>query len=169
MSVAAPWDSDDELLCSLGDALAGKVPIDCVNPPGFDTRGAFVLEVEKGSAAAQQAAALLRDSTVVAAFHNASAVKLEDPGVDTESLVLGEGDDREACDPVQNLTGVIPGARRFYSGKLRNAHQVEVLTTDLISFNRRFKTHAGIRIPDILQTRRRDRSVPTTRRPEYQE
>jgi NADPH-dependent F420 reductase len=149
--VAVPWEGHDDLLKGLATALAGKVVVDCVNPLGFDKRGAYVLDVEEGSAA-QQAAALLPDSTVVAAFHNVSAVKLEDPDVeqvDTDVLVLGESEDREACDLVQDLAGVIPGVRGIYGGRLRNARQVEALTANLISVNRRYKAHAGIRITDI--------------------
>ena len=149
--VAVPWDGHAELLTDLAGALAGKIVVDCVNPLGFDKQGAYVLDVEEGSAA-QQAAALLPDSTVVAAFHNVSAVKLEDPDVtevDTDVLVLGEGEDREACELVQDLAGTIPGVRGIYGGRLRNAHQVEALTANLISVNRRYKAHAGIRITDI--------------------
>ena len=89
---------------------------------------------------------------MIGAFHNVSAVKLEDPDVaevDTDVLVLGEGEDREACDLVQDLAGVIPGVRGIYGGRLRNAHQIESLTANLIAINRRYKAHAGIRITDI--------------------
>jgi len=147
--VAVPWDGHGDLLRSLASTLAGKVVVDCVNPLGFDKRGAFALQVEEGSAA-QQAEALLPDSTVVGAFHNVSAVKLEDPeveDVDTDVLVLG--DVREATDLVQDLAGVIPGVRGVYGGRLRNAHQVEALTANLISINRRYKAHAGVRVTDI--------------------
>ena len=149
--VAVPWDGHGDLLTGLAEALAGKIVVDCVNPLGFDKQGPFVLDVDEGSAA-QQAAALLPDSTVVAAFHNVSAVKLEDPEVtevDTDVLVLGEGEDREACDLVQDLAATIPGVRGVYGGRLRNAHQVEALTANLIAINRRHKAHAGIRITDI--------------------
>jgi 8-hydroxy-5-deazaflavin:NADPH oxidoreductase len=149
--VAVPWDGHGDLLKGLATVLAGKIVVDCVNPLGFDKLGAYVLEVEEGSAA-EQAAALLPDSTVIGAFHSVSAVKLEDPEVtevDTDILVLGEGEDREACDLVQDLAGVIPGVRGVYGGRLRNAHQIESLTANLISINRRYKAHAGIRITDI--------------------
>ncbi|HEU5038004.1 MAG TPA: NADPH-dependent F420 reductase [Nocardioides sp.] len=147
--VAVPWDGHGELLTSLKAELAGKVVVDCVNPLGFDKQGAYALAVEEGSAA-QQAQAILGDSTVVGAFHNVSAVLLEDPdvaSVDTDVLVLG--DVREATDLVQDLAGVIPGVRGVYGGRLRNAHQVEALTANLISVNRRHKAHAGVRITDI--------------------
>src|SRR5690242_3669221 len=39
--VAVPWDGHRELLASLAGALAGKIVIDCVNPMGFDNRGAY--------------------------------------------------------------------------------------------------------------------------------
>lgn len=147
--VAVPWDGHGELLQELAPTLAGKVVVDCVNPLGFDKQGAYALPVEEGSAV-QQAQAILADSTVVGAFHNVSAVKLEDPevtSVDTDVLVLG--DVREATDLVQDLAGTIPGVRGVYGGRLRNAHQVEALTANLISVNRRYKAHAGIRVTDI--------------------
>jgi 8-hydroxy-5-deazaflavin:NADPH oxidoreductase len=36
-----------------------------------------------------------------------------------------------------------------YGGRLRNAHQIEGLTANLISINRRYKAHAGLRITDV--------------------
>ncbi len=49
--------------------------------------------------------------------------------------------------------------RGIYGGRLRNAHQVESLTANLISVNRRYKAHAGIRITDLTLT---DRGEPMT-------
>jgi NADPH-dependent F420 reductase len=147
--VAVPWDGHKAILSALREPLAGKIVIDCVNPLGFDKQGAYALPVEEGSAA-QQAAAVLTDSRVVAAFHHVSAVLLLDPAVDKVDLdVLVLGDDREATDTVQALASVIPGVRGVYGGRLRNAHQVEALTANLISINRRYKAHAGIRLTDI--------------------
>lgn len=147
--LAVPWDGHAELVRSLAEPLAGKVLVDCVNPLGFDKQGAFALPVPEGSAA-QQAAALLPDSTVVAAFHHVSAALLDDSAVesvDTDVLVLG--DDRDATDLVRALADVVPGMRGVYGGRLRNAHQVEALTANLISINRRYKAHAGIRVTDV--------------------
>ena len=147
--IAVPWDGHRELLESLAQVLAGKIVVDCVNPLGFDKQGAFALKVEEGSAA-QQAAAVLPESRVVAAFHHISAVLLLDDSVasiDTDVLVLG--DDREATDIVQALAGRIPGIRGVYGGRLRNAGQVEAWTANLISMNRRYKAHAGVRITDV--------------------
>jgi NADPH-dependent F420 reductase len=147
--IAVPWDGHKTTLESLRDELAGKIVIDCVNPMGFDKQGAFALPVEEGSAA-QQAAAVLTGSRVVAAFHHVSAVLLLDPEIaETDLDVLVLGDDREATDLVQALAGRIPGMRGVYGGRLRNAHQVEALTANLISINRRYKAHAGFRVTDV--------------------
>jgi hypothetical protein len=147
--VAVPYDGHKALLESLRAELAGKIVVDCVNPLGFDKQGAYALAVEEGSAA-QQAVAVLPDSRVVAAFHHVSAVVLMDPAVDKVDLdVLVLGDDREATDTVQALAEAIPGVRGVYGGRLRNAHQIEALTANIISVNRRYKAHAGLRITDI--------------------
>ncbi len=147
--VAVPWDGHRELLESLASDLAGKIVVDCVNPLGFDKQGAFALPVDEGSAA-QQAASVLPDSSVVAAFHHISAVLLLDDSVSSiETDVLVLGDDRDATDAVQALAGRIAGIRGIYGGRLRNAGQVEAFTANLISMNRRYKVHAGVRVTDV--------------------
>ncbi len=147
--VAVPWDGHRELLESLASDLSGKIVVDCVNPLGFDKQGAFALCVDEGSAA-QQAASVLPDSSVVAAFHHISAVLLLDDSVSSiETDVLVLGDDRDATDAVQALAGRIDGIRGIYGGRLRNAGQVEAFTANLISMNRRYKVHAGIRVTDV--------------------
>jgi NADPH-dependent F420 reductase len=147
--IAVPWDGHEVTIKSLVAELSGKIVIDCVNPLGFDAQGAFALKVPEGSAT-QQAAALLPESRVVGAFHNVSAVDLLDPEkskFDIDVLVLG--DDRETTDLVQELVAQIPGARGVYGGRLRNAHQVEAFTANIISMNRRYKAHASLKITDI--------------------
>ena len=146
---AIPFDGHGELLAPLAPELAGKIVVDCVNPLGFDERGAYPLPVAEGSAA-QQAAAVLPGTRVVGAFHHVSARLLLDPAVgdlDLDIMVLG--DDRQATDLVQALASRIPGMRGVYAGRLRNCGQVEALTANLVSVNRRYKAHAGLRITDI--------------------
>ena len=147
--IAVPWDGHAATVEPLRHPLAGKIVVDCVNPIGFDQQGPFALIVPGGSAAAQ-AAALLPESTVIAAFHHVSAVLLGDETVDkvdTDVLVLG--DDRAAVQTVIALAGRIPGMRGVYGGRLRNAGQVEALTANLIAINRRYKAHAGLRVTDV--------------------
>jgi len=63
--------------------------------------------------------------------------------------VLVLGDDRPATEVVQVLAARIPGVRGVYAGRLRNCAQIEALTANLVSINRRYKAHAGLRITDI--------------------
>ena len=146
--VAVPYDGHAALLAEVAPALAGKIVIDCVNPLGFDKQGAFPLPVAEGSAA-QQAAAILPESRVVAAFHHISAVLLQDLDHELDIDILVLADDREAADQVIALADLIPGMRGVFAGRLRNACQVEALTANLISINRRYKVHAGVRITDL--------------------
>jgi NADPH-dependent F420 reductase len=147
--VAVPFAGHAELLAELAPALAGKVVVDCVVPMGWDELGAYVLDVPEGSVT-QQAAALLPDSHVVGAFHHLSAVALEDLSHPTlEGDVMVVGDDRASMDLVQALAGQLPGLRGVYAGRLRNARQVEALTINLVSVNRRYRTHAGVRVTGV--------------------
>ena len=144
--IAVPFAGHAGTVAELGEALAGKIVVDCVNPLGFDKSGPYALDVPEGSAA-QQAAVLLPASRVVAAFHHVSAALLTDPEVDRVDLdVLVLGDDRDAVAMVQALAGRIAGVRGIAAGRLRNARQVEALTANLVAINRRYKVHAGIRV-----------------------
>ena len=114
--VAVPWEGHKDLLASLARALAGKIVIDCVNPLGFDKRGAYALPVPEGSAA-QQAAEVLPDSWVVGGVpprlrRRPAGPRGRRPSTSTSWC---SGDDREATDLVQALAGRIPGVRGVYA------------------------------------------------------
>jgi NADPH-dependent F420 reductase len=147
--VAVPWAAHEDTLRPLEAELADKVVVDCVNPLAFDKLGPFAVPVPEGSAA-EQAQALLPRATVVAAFHHLSAPLLSDlsnTSFDVDVLVVG--DDRAAVDLVAALAALIPGMRGIVAGRLRNAGQVEALTANLISINRRYHAHSAIRVTDV--------------------
>jgi NADPH-dependent F420 reductase len=147
--VAVPYAGHAAMLAELAEPLAGKVVVDCVVPRGWDDLGAYVLDVPEGSVA-QQAAALLPDSSVVGAFHHLSAELLEDlshPTLDGDVMVVG--DVREATDTVQALAGRLPGMRGIYAGRLRDARQVEALAVNLESVDQRYRARAGVRVTGV--------------------
>jgi NADPH-dependent F420 reductase len=147
--IAVPWAGHADTVAALREPLAGKMVVDCVNPLGFDKQGPYPLVVPEGSAA-QQAATLLPESRVCAAFNHVSAPLLADPGVEHFDLdVLICTEDRELAGVVAALAARIPGMRGIFAGRLRNAYQVEALTANLIAINRRYKAHAGIRVTDL--------------------
>jgi NADPH-dependent F420 reductase len=147
--VAVPYAGHADTLTSLKEELTGRIVVDCVNPLGFDKQGPHALPVREGSAA-QQAASILPGSRVTAAFHHVSAELLSDPSIETIDLdVLVLGDDRDAVRVVQALACRINGVRGVHAGRLRNAAQVEAFTANLISMNKRYGAHTGIRVTDL--------------------
>lgn len=144
--IAVPWAGHEAIIKSLEPRLYGKIVVDCVNPLGFDEKGAFALKVSEGSAC-EQAQSLLPHSVVVGAFHNVSSVSLLDSSInDLNCDVLVLGDDRTATDRIQELAEYLPGVQGVYGGRLRNAGQIEALTANLIAINRRYKAHSSLRI-----------------------
>jgi NADPH-dependent F420 reductase len=147
--VTVPYEGHRTLLADLAPILEGKIVVDCVNPLGFDDRGAFALDVPAGSAA-EEAAEVLPGARVVAAFHHLSATLLVDPAVERVEIdVLVLADDRDAGAVVAALAGRVPGMRGILAGRLRTARHVEALTANLIAINRRYRVHAGVRVTDL--------------------
>jgi NADPH-dependent F420 reductase len=147
--LAVPYAGHDELVATL--PLAGKTVISCVNPLAFDQRGAHGLPVDGGEGSAAEAAQRLApQATVVGAFHHVSAVTLWG-GADylTGEDVLVVGDDPDAKQVAIELARCVTGRDGVDGGKLRLARQLEPLTAVLISINRRYKTHSGIRITGL--------------------
>jgi NADPH-dependent F420 reductase len=147
--LAVPYDGHDELVDDLAPVLEGKTVISCVNPLGFDKQGPYGLEVPGGSAA-ESAAAIVPEATVVGAFHHVSAVTLwgEDEYLDHEDVLVC-GDDKDAKQVAIELARAVTGRDGVDAGRLRLARQLEPLTAVLISINKRYKTRSGIAISGV--------------------
>ncbi|WP_182524435.1 NADPH-dependent F420 reductase [Nocardioides dongkuii] len=146
--LAVPYDGHDELVASL--PLEDKIVISCVNPLAFDKRGAHGRVVDAGEgSAAESAQRLAPGATVVGAFHNVSAVLLwgEDDYLDEDVLVVG--DVVEAKEVAMELAQAVTSRRGIDAGKLRLARQLEPFTAVLISINRKYKVHSGLRISGL--------------------
>jgi hypothetical protein len=145
--VTTPYTAQAATLPPLADALAGKIVVSTVVPMAFEAGRASLLVVPEGSAA-QQEQALLPRSTVVAAFQNLSAKKLL-KGAPIDADVVACADDAAAKARIIDLAAQIEGVRGVDGGALANAQMVEGITVLLVSVNRNYKTHAGIRIAGI--------------------
>jgi hypothetical protein len=140
--LAVPYDGHDDLVATV---------ISCVNPLGFDKRGAFGLAIDGGEgSAAESAARLAPAAEVVGAFHHVSAVTLwgEADYLDEED-VLVVGDSVEAKQVAIELARCVTSRDGIDAGKLRLARQLEPLTAVLISINRKYQTHSGVRISGL--------------------
>lgn len=147
--LAVPYEGHDDLVRALTPALAGKVVVSCVNPLGFDKQGPYGLAVPGGSAA-ETAATIAPEATVVGAFHHVSAVSLwgDAEYLDHEDVLVC-GDDKDAKQVAIELARSVTGRDGVDAGRLRLARQLEPLTAVLISINKRYKTRSGIAVSGL--------------------
>jgi NADPH-dependent F420 reductase len=147
--LAVPYDGHDELVATL--PLAGKVVVSCVNPLAFDKQGPHGQIIDGGAgSAAESAQRIAPESSVVGAFHHVSAVTLwgeRDYLDDEDVLVCGDAADAKAV--AIELARSVTGRDGIDAGALRLARQLEPLTAVLISINKRYKAHSGVRISGL--------------------
>ena len=147
--LAIPYDGHDELVASL--PLEGKTVISCVNPLAFDKRGPHGRVVDGGEgSAAESAQRIAPGSTVVGAFHHVSAVTLwgEEEFLDHEDVLVC-GDSAEGKQVAIDLAASVTGRPGVDAGALRLARQLEPLTAVLISINKKYKVHSGIKVAGL--------------------
>lgn len=141
--LAVPWQQQSEAVSSIAGGLKGKVLVDTTVPLVPPKVGTVQLPPAGASAVTVQSL-VGADVRVVSAFQNVSAQKLRSlQPLDCDVLVCG--DDKAARDIVMGLVEAA-GLRGFHAGPLANAAAAEALTSVLITINRQFKCHAGIRI-----------------------
>jgi hypothetical protein len=147
--LAVPYDGHDELVATL--PLDGKTVISCVNPLAFDKRGPHGRVVDGGEgSAAESAQRIAPESVVVGAFHHVSAVTLwgdADYLEHEDVLVCGDSDEGKAV--AIELARCVTGRDGIDAGKLRLARQLEPLTAVLISINKKYKVHSGIKVAGL--------------------
>lgn len=146
--VTVPFEGQGSILPALADALDGSIVVSTVVPMGFDARGPHPIAVAEGSAA-EQCALLLPGSRVVAGLQWIPAPKLLKPDVVIEMDVPLLADDEDAATPVAALCADVKSLNAFYAGPLRLSSTVEGLTPLLISVNKRYKAHTGIRFAGL--------------------
>jgi 8-hydroxy-5-deazaflavin:NADPH oxidoreductase len=146
--LSTPYAAQASTLPPLADRLAGSVVVSCVNPLTFDDLGPTALDVPEGSAA-EQAASLLPEARVVAAFHHLSAPTLLDVGPPHDESVLVCGDDADAKAVALDLAATVAARGGVDAGPLRNARYLEALTVVLIDVNRRYRARSGIAVTGL--------------------
>ena len=146
-----PFEGHEGLMKELKASIRhGAIVVDTTVPlvASADGRASRTLAVLESSAAEQTAKVLGREISVVAAFENVGAKMLVTDGpVDCDVIVCG--DDKQAVKAVRQLAAKIPGIRALDGGPLKNARVLEHITSLLIGFSVRNKTHCGIRITGL--------------------
>jgi len=147
--ITVPYEGQADLLPALAEPLRGKVVVSTAVPVRFDPSGGpQPVGLAEGSAA-EQAAALLPGSRIVAGFHTVSSAHLSrwDRRLDEDILICG--DDLEAKREVARLAELIPGVRAVDAGALRVARLTEQLTVLLLSVNRLAHRSVGVRLTNL--------------------
>ena len=141
-----PFSHQASTLEYVSPELQGKILVDVtvpLVPPKVGT-----VQLPEGGSAGQIAQTLLgEDVQVVSAFQNVAAHHLQE-GHGLECDVLVAGNSKEARETVIGLVEAA-GMRGFHAGPIANAAAAEALTSILITINRRYKCHAGIRITGL--------------------
>jgi 8-hydroxy-5-deazaflavin:NADPH oxidoreductase len=84
---------------------------------------------------------------VVAGLHSLAAAKLAAEPADEDAFVCGDDADAKAL-ALDLATKLVVG-RVVDAGPLRSARALEAMTGVLISINKRYKTHAGLRVTGL--------------------
>ncbi|MYB19010.1 MAG: NADPH-dependent F420 reductase [Holophagales bacterium] len=142
--LTVPYAFQRATLEGVGEALQGKILIDCTVPL-VPPKVARVQLPDEGCAAVIAQEVLGPGVRVVSAFQNVGAAHLrEEDAVDCDVLVTG--DDPSARAEVIELIEAL-GMRGWHAGPLDNAAAAEALTSVLIQLNRKYGiAGAGIRI-----------------------
>jgi NADPH-dependent F420 reductase len=146
VTLTVPFSHQASTLELVKPALQGKILID-VTVPLVPPRVARVQLPKEGSAG-QIAQSILGDEVaVVSAFQNVAAAHLQEgKGVECDVLVCGNK--KEARAEVIKLVEAA-GMRGFHAGMINNAAAAEALTSVLITINKQYNCHAGIKISGL--------------------
>ena len=146
--LTVPFSHQLSTLETVRDSLAGKILID-VTVPLVPPKVSVVQLPEEGSAGVRAQLFLGDEVSVVSAFQNVAADRLLGDGdINCDVLVTGNSKEDRAT-----VIGLVEdaGMTGFHAGPIVNSVVAEALTSVLISINRQFKCHSGIRISGLDQ------------------
>lgn len=84
---------------------------------------------------------------VVAGLHSVAAASLEEADLDEDALLCG--DDAGAKEIAMEVASRIVSGRVVDAGPLASARALEGLTAVIVNVNKRYKTHAGVRLTGL--------------------
>lgn len=143
-----PYSGIAATLPGLAEGTRGKVVISAISPVEFRDGRPVALRPQAGSAA-QEVAGFLPDARIVSAFQTVDAHSLLQPETPLDTDVVVCSDDAEARRLVIRLVNGIQGVRALSGGRLAASRYVEECTALLITLNRIYKSHSGIRFTGV--------------------
>ena len=146
VTLTVPFSHQASTLEYVKPALQGKILID-VTVPRVPPQVARVQLPEQGSAGQIAQELLGENVAVVSAFQNVAAHHLQEgQGIECDVLVCGNKKDARA--EVIKLVEAA-GMKGFHAGMIYNAAAAEALTSVLITINKQYSCHAGIKISGL--------------------
>jgi NADPH-dependent F420 reductase len=146
VTLTVPFSHQASTLELVKPALQGKILID-VTVPLVPPKVARVQLPEQGSAGQIAQELLGEDVAVVSSFQNVAAAHLQEGrGVECDVLVCGNK--KAAREEVIKLVEAA-GMKGFHAGMINNAAAAEALTSVLITINKQYGCHAGIKISGL--------------------
>jgi NADPH-dependent F420 reductase len=149
VTLTVPFSHQASTLELVKEALHGKILID-VTVPLVPPKVARVQLPPQGSAGQIAQELLGEEVYVVSAFQNVAAAHLQE-GRGLECDVLVTGNKKVAREAVIKLVEAA-GMRGFHAGMINNAAAAEALTSVLITINKQYGCHAGIKISGLDDT-----------------
>ncbi|MDQ2728549.1 MAG: NADPH-dependent F420 reductase [Actinomycetota bacterium] len=146
--VATPWEGVISTVDGLRDDLAGKLVVSMAN--ALTRWGGHMVPLLPPTGSVTVAVAdALPDARVAGAFHHLPAGAWADLDHPLDADVMVCSAERSTTDELIDLIDRLPGLRGVDSGGLGSALAIEALTPAILEINRRYKTHASIRINGI--------------------
>ena len=146
--LATPWEGAVSTARDLAGPLSGKIVVSMVNAMcRWGDR--FVPLLPPTGSVAVAVAGAIPGSRVAGAFHHLPAGPLGDLDHELQADVMVFSDRRATTDEVIDLVNCVPGLRGVDVGGLGSAMAVEALTAALVEVNRRYKTHASLRVTGV--------------------
>jgi NADPH-dependent F420 reductase len=146
VTLTVPFSHQTSTLELVKPALQGKILID-VTVPLVPPKVARVQLPEQGSAGQIAQELLGEDVAVVSSFQNVAAAHLQEGrGVECDVLVCGNK--KVAREEVIKWVEAA-GMKGFHAGMINNAAAAEALTSVLITINKQYGCHAGIKISGL--------------------
>ena len=149
VTLTVPFSHQASTLELVKEVLHGKILID-VTVPLVPPKVARVQLPPQGSAGQIAQELLGEEVYVVSAFQNVAAAHLQE-GRGLECDVLVTGNKKVAREAVITLVEAA-GMRGFHAGMINNAAAAEALTSVLITINKQYGCHAGIKISGLDDT-----------------
>jgi 8-hydroxy-5-deazaflavin:NADPH oxidoreductase len=129
----------------LAEAI-GQTPVLCVaSDLLFSERG--ILPGRDERSLAEELAETI-EAPVASGLQSLSAVGLAANDLPDQDALIA-GDDPRAKEPALELAGKLVGGRAFDAGPLANSRALEAMTAVILTVNKRYRAHAGLKLTGI--------------------